>query len=299
MKVAVLNLLAVAASAAVVPRGTVRTNDKNLRFRDLKQRTKGVHHSPRPEAVSGSTEVPPAAASKTKTKEKRHHKGPKPTEAPPEDETPVAGGVGGGEPVPDETPPVEEEEPKKEKGQHGHAKKHKNEIEEEMGAETLLDTDQSMYYVETETDEEEQPVAKGAKVKDTRKKGDAAPAPAEDVPLPPEPTPAPTMDVLDDPVVVTDIPTFSPSQEPTWLDDEPETRDISLPVCPPPYMTDESVEYVGGDVVEVTSHIFQCHSLYEVYCNIADWDDSLLEENPDAEQMWNDAWTHIGPCTGE
>jgi len=35
---------------------------------------------------------------------------------------------------------------------------------------------------------------------------------------------------------------------------------------------------------------------YEYYCNIATWDEALLDENPQAEQMWNEAWVHLGPC---
>ena len=31
-------------------------------------------------------------------------------------------------------------------------------------------------------------------------------------------------------------------------------------------------------------------------CNLAAWDDALLNENPNKKQMWNDAWVYIGPC---
>ena len=66
---------------------------------------------------------------------------------------------------------------------------------------------------------------------------------------------------------------------------------------PPAYDPSGATHYEGGVVAEVTSHVFQCHSLYEVYCNVAEWDDSLLAGNPNAEQEWNEAWVHLGACT--
>ena len=66
---------------------------------------------------------------------------------------------------------------------------------------------------------------------------------------------------------------------------------------PPAYDPSGATHYEGGVVAEVTSHVFQCHSLYEVYCNVAEWDDSLLADNPNAEQEWNEAWVHLGACT--
>ena len=64
--------------------------------------------------------------------------------------------------------------------------------------------------------------------------------------------------------------------------------------CPAAYDTTGATTYVGGDKVEVTSHIFECHSLYVDYCNVPEWDDSMGGEVE--EQMWNDAWTYIEPC---
>jgi len=88
-------------------------------------------------------------------------------------------------------------------------------------------------------------------------------------------------------------PTNEPSTEiPTYMPTEYEV----LPACPPPYDTTKTT-YVAGELAEVQSHIFEC--LYEEYCNVADWDENLLETNPDAKEMWNDAWTHTGPCTTE
>lgn len=48
----------------------------------------------------------------------------------------------------------------------------------------------------------------------------------------------------------------------------------------------------------MSSHIFRCSELegYEMYCNIAVWDDSLLEQNENAQDVWLSAWEPVGPC---
>jgi len=107
--------------------------------------------------------------------------------------------------------------------------------------------------------------------------------------------------------------TFAPTLAPTWVDDEtaePTWVDVEeeevtvveeevptspeIKECPAAYDTTGATAYVGGDKVEVTSHIFECHSLYVDYCNVPEWDDSMGGEVE--EQMWNDAWTYIEPC---
>jgi len=112
----------------------------------------------------------------------------------------------------------------------------------------------------------------------------------------------------------TTMPSFAPTLAPTWEDDESPaptwvdvveeeeevTVDEEVPTtpevkeCPAAYDTTGATTYVGGDKVEVTSHIFECHSLYVDYCNVPEWDDSMGGEVE--EQMWNDAWTYIEPC---
>jgi len=112
----------------------------------------------------------------------------------------------------------------------------------------------------------------------------------------------------------TTMPSFAPTLAPTWVDDEtaePTWVDVAgeeeevtveeevpttpeIKECPAAYDTTGATTYVGGDKVEVTSHIFECHSLYVDYCNVPEWDDSMGGEVE--EQMWNDAWTYIEPC---
>ena len=76
-------------------------------------------------------------------------------------------------------------------------------------------------------------------------------------------------------------------------------------LCPPAYDTNYT-GYVAGELVEVSENIFQCHEdevndagetlNYELYCNVAEWDSALADENPNAQEMWNSAWIHVGPC---
>jgi hypothetical protein len=83
-------------------------------------------------------------------------------------------------------------------------------------------------------------------------------------------------------------------------DDDDDTAPVVIPVpiCPTPYDITKT-SYIGGSKVEMTSHIFECHSLYVQYCNIGTWDDSLLLENENAEELWSNAWVHVGPCSLE
>ena len=69
-----------------------------------------------------------------------------------------------------------------------------------------------------------------------------------------------------------------------------------IPACPPAYDVAKT-DYVGGDLVTMTDAIFECHSLYVMYCNIGDWDDALLDQDANAMKMWSDAWVHVGPCS--
>ena len=75
-----------------------------------------------------------------------------------------------------------------------------------------------------------------------------------------------------------------------------------LPYCPPHYSKD--ITYAAGDYVSIKNKqldqtgIFQCNNEpgFEIYCNIHDWDDALLDENENAKDMWNNAWVPISEC---
>ena len=75
-----------------------------------------------------------------------------------------------------------------------------------------------------------------------------------------------------------------------------------LPYCPPRYSTNNT--YAAGDYVSIKNKqldqtgIFQCNNEpgYEMYCNIHEWDDALLDENESAQDMWNNAWVPISEC---
>lgn len=106
-------------------------------------------------------------------------------------------------------------------------------------------------------------------------------------------------------VVVTEVPTtmptFSPTLVPTVVDIEAKAESAlvdKIPICPADYDTTKT-DYVGGDFVTVDSSIFECHTLYVQYCNIAEWDDSLLVGNVNAEEMWDNSWVFVGPCEQE
>jgi hypothetical protein len=81
-------------------------------------------------------------------------------------------------------------------------------------------------------------------------------------------------------------------------DDDTTVVAVPLPICPTAYDVSKTT-YAGGDKVEMTSHLFECKSLLVQYCNIGAWDDSLLVVNANAEEMWSDAWVHVGPCSIE
>jgi hypothetical protein len=71
---------------------------------------------------------------------------------------------------------------------------------------------------------------------------------------------------------------------------------MPTPTCPPVYDITKTT-YVGGDKVLITDNIFECHTLYVYYCNVATWDDALLTSDPNAEEAWNSAWVFVGPCS--
>lgn len=80
----------------------------------------------------------------------------------------------------------------------------------------------------------------------------------------------------------------SPAGYPTYMPTE------EMPECPPAY--DHYTTYAAGDVVEVSEHIFRCRDeVHALWCNIPELD-SAYEGDPNAKQMWNDAWVHVGPC---
>ncbi|KAL3806356.1 hypothetical protein ACHAXA_007697 [Cyclostephanos tholiformis] len=70
----------------------------------------------------------------------------------------------------------------------------------------------------------------------------------------------------------------------------------AIPACPPAYDITKT-DYVGGDTVTITDNIFECNTILAKYCNIGEWDDALLDEDPNAEYFWSDAWVHVGPCS--
>jgi hypothetical protein len=76
----------------------------------------------------------------------------------------------------------------------------------------------------------------------------------------------------------------------------PEVIVDTLPTCPPAYDMSKTT-YVEGEMVTLNDHIFECMTLHVTYCNIAEWDDSLLTTDPNAFEMWDNAWVLVGPCT--
>lgn len=76
-----------------------------------------------------------------------------------------------------------------------------------------------------------------------------------------------------------------------------EASSSQIPPCPSDYDTSKR-NYIAGDQVTVKSHIFKCseETVYEIYCNIAVWNDDLLVQNENAKDMWTDAWKDVGEC---
>lgn len=125
------------------------------------------------------------------------------------------------------------------------------------------------------------------------------------------PTPAPTwVDEEEETDSPTDAPTWAPEEEetdeptpaPTWLDEEEETDEPTasptwsptiLESCPNPFDPTKTT-YVLGETVEVRENIFLCENV--LYCNVPEWDETLLEEDPNAKELWNSAWVYDGPC---
>jgi len=92
----------------------------------------------------------------------------------------------------------------------------------------------------------------------------------------------------------TSLPTFSPTLAPSIEIEATQAVDV-VPACPTAYDITKT-DYLGGDTVTITENIFECHSLYVMYCNIGEWDESLLAQDENAEEMWSDAWVYVGPC---
>ena len=92
----------------------------------------------------------------------------------------------------------------------------------------------------------------------------------------------------------TSLPTFSPTLAPSIEVEATQAIDV-VPACPTAYDITKT-DYLGGDKVTITENIFECHSLYVMYCNIGEWDESLLAQDENAEEMWSDAWVYVGPC---
>lgn len=102
----------------------------------------------------------------------------------------------------------------------------------------------------------------------------------------------------------TDFPTTAvyPTPSPTL-----DTLEELPPICPLPYNPTKTT-YAAGDIAEVHEHIFRCReggkvidatglsAKYELYCSVPSWDEALLEDNPLAEEMWNDSWVYVEPC---
>ena len=99
------------------------------------------------------------------------------------------------------------------------------------------------------------------------------------------------------------LPTFSPTAVPS--SEAVITPEVVMPelevdpmptlTCPPVYDITKT-NYVGGEKVLITENIFECHTLYVYYCNVATWDDALLTSDPNAQEAWNSAWVYVGLC---
>jgi hypothetical protein len=71
-----------------------------------------------------------------------------------------------------------------------------------------------------------------------------------------------------------------------------------LPPCPADYDITKTT-YVGGDLVKLSGNVFECQVDLVKYCNIGLWDESLLTEDANAEEAWNNAWLFFSECAVE
>ena len=281
-----------------------------------RHRTKGVE-------TDGSMSMQTKSKSQSTPKEQRTNPPPKPepedTPVDTPDDTPVAGGEGDSE--------SESEEPHV-KGVHKgpklsheeRAEKHMKKMEEKKAKKAGEEVPPTVDDATTVSP----PIPEDTPVEDTPVEDE--PNVVVDEPVPeafggeltdtPEEEDNSALDVGGWELANTTMPSFAPTLAPTWEDDESpaptwvdvveEEEDVTveeeeevpttpeIQECPAAYDTTGVTTYVGGDKVEVTSHIFECHSLYVDYCNVPEWDDSMGGEVE--EQMWNDAWTYIEPC---
>ena len=273
-----------------------------------RHRTKGVE-------TDGSMSMQTKSKSQSAPKEPRTPPPPKPepedTPDTPED-TPVAGGEGDSE--------SEAEPHVKGKGHHtakyeARAQNHMKKMEEkkakkagEVADEPVADATTVPPPIPEDTPVEDEPVNGPDIVVDEPENEPVPEAFGSELVDNPEEDSS-TLDVGEWELTNTTMPSFAPTLAPTWVDDEtaePTWVDVveeeeeevttvpEIKECPAAYDTTGATTYVGGDKVEVTSHIFECHSLYVDYCNVPEWDDSMGGEVE--EQMWNDAWTYIEPC---
>lgn len=106
-------------------------------------------------------------------------------------------------------------------------------------------------------------------------------------------TPFPSSLVIETEPNIADAISNVPTSYPTYMPTQ------SWPPCPPSF--NPASTYTAGEFAEVGGHTFQCNTAkngaYVKYCNIPDWDNSLLEADENAKDMWEDAWVHIDPCT--
>lgn len=69
-----------------------------------------------------------------------------------------------------------------------------------------------------------------------------------------------------------------------------------LPVWCPSAYDPFKTSYIAGEQVTIKCDIFQCRDDHEIYCNAAVWDETLLNQNDRAQEMWMDAWEMLGAC---
>lgn len=103
------------------------------------------------------------------------------------------------------------------------------------------------------------------------------------------PTAAATTTTAEATVAPTTTTVAAPTTYPTYTPTEP------WPDCPPAY--NNHTTYVAGDISEVHEHIFQCDEELVQWCNIYEWDAKYKDLDPNAKDLWRDAWVHLHPCT--